>query len=199
VGVRLNLTAEDIMLGTRDGKAIHFKDGEVRQMGRATHGVRGLKLVGDDEVVDIVTAGPNATLLTSCEHGYGKRTVFDEYPVQGRGGQGVIGIKTEGRNGKVVALRDVHDNEDVMMITSSGMVIRTAVRDISLIGRNTQGVRLIRLEENDRLVSVAPVAEEEGGEGEGEGAEGEVVEEPEAEEAAEETGEAGAQGEAKEV
>ncbi len=122
--------------------------------------MRGIKLGKGDAVVDIVTVSANTTLLTACENGHGKRTAFDEYPAQGRGGQGVIDIKTEGRNGPVVALRDVQETDDVMMITSSGMVVRTAVREVSLIGRNTQGVRLIRLEESDRLVSVAPVAEE---------------------------------------
>jgi len=160
VGVRLSLSHEDVVLGTRDGKTIRFRDKDVREMGRATRGVRGIKLGKGDAVVDIVTVSANTTLLTACENGHGKRTAFDEYPAQGRGGQGVIDIKTEGRNGPVVALRDVQETDDVMMITSSGMVVRTAVREVSLIGRNTQGVRLIRLEESDRLVSVAPVAEE---------------------------------------
>jgi DNA gyrase subunit A len=189
VGVRLSLSGEDVVLGTRNGKTIRFADKNVREMGRATHGVHGIRLLGDDEVVDIVTVSQNATLLTACQNGYGKRTAFDEYPVQGRGGQGVLDIKTEGRNGRVVSLRDVQENEDVMMITSSGMVVRTGVREISLIGRNTQGVRLIGLEENDRLVSVAPVAEEEeGGAGEGEVGE-EVAEEEEVKEGEGEEGE----------
>ena len=161
VGVRLNLTGDDVVMVTCRGKAIRFADGRVRAMGRATRGVRGIKLVKGDRVVDIVTVSPNTTLLTACENGFGKRSSFDDYPRRNRGGQGIIDIKTSERNGDVVAARDVHEADDLMMITSSGMIIRTPVADVSLIGRNTQGVRLIRLEGEDRLVSVAPVAEEE--------------------------------------
>jgi len=117
--------------------------------------------VGGDEVVDLVVVLENTTLLTACEHGHGKRTEFGEYRLTRRGGQGVINIKTSKRNGDVVAARDVRETDDLMMVTQNGMIVRTAVASISTIGRSTQGVRLIRLDADDRLVAVAPVAREE--------------------------------------
>jgi len=162
VGVRHSFGQEDIVLATRKGKAIRFHESDVRPMGRTATGVRGIRLGKNDEVVDLVIVSENTTLLTACENGYGKRTTFDEYRLTHRGGQGVVNIKTTKRNGEVVAARDVREADDLMMITSQGMIVRTPVATVSCIGRSTQGVRLIRLEKDDRLVSVASVVKEEG-------------------------------------
>jgi DNA gyrase subunit A len=129
-------------------------------MGRTSYGVRGIKLLGDDRVVGVVVArGDAGALITGCENGYGKRTLVAEYPIKGRGGQGVIDIKTDGRNGPVVGVSLVRDGDEVLLITLQGQVVRTAASDISLIGRNTQGVRLIGLREGDKLVGLESVSE----------------------------------------
>jgi len=131
-------------------------------MGRAARGVRGIRLRGGDAVVGMALVDTNATLLTVCENGYGKRTGFDQYRTTGRGGQGVINIRTTKRNGKVVAMMTVRDGDDLMLITQAGQIIRIGVdkKSIRPIGRNTQGVRVIRLGEDDRLIAVARVAAE---------------------------------------
>jgi DNA gyrase subunit A len=154
---------DELLLGTRDGMAIHFSEEDVRPMGRAAYGVKGIELDTGDEVValEVVSQG---TVLTVTENGYGKRTPIDEYRLQSRGGKGLINIKTTGRNGKVVGVKFLKGDEGVMLITEKGMIIRLNTGDISTIGRNTQGVRLIQLEEGDLLVSVARLAEREDGE-----------------------------------
>ena len=167
IGVKLAQGGQEIVLGTENGKAIRFSEDDVRCMGRATRGVKGITLQGDDTVKGIVIVDKDATLLTVCENGFGKRTDYSEYTVQRRSGQGVINIKTTDRNGKVVALINVSDEDEFMMMTANGMIIRTPVKSIRPIGRNCEGVRLIRLKEDDKLVSVAPVVSEENGETEG--------------------------------
>lgn len=163
IGVKLTNGKQDIILGTEQGKAIRFSEENVRTMGRVTHGVKGITLKGDDRVRGMVVVDETATLLTVCANGFGKRTDFSEYPAHHRGGQGVINIKTTDRNGNVVALIDVRDTDELIMITAKGMVIRTSVRTIRSIGRNTQGVTLFSVEEGDKLVSVARVVPEEPG------------------------------------
>jgi DNA gyrase subunit A len=157
IGVKLAHGGQEIVLGTENGKAIRFSEDDVRCMGRATRGVKGIGLKGDDKVKGIVVVDKNATLLTVCENGFGKRTDYSEYSVQHRGGQGVINIKTSDRNGKVVALMNVSDENELMMMTAKGMIIRAATNTIRSIGRNTQGVTLISLKAGDKVVSVAPV------------------------------------------
>jgi DNA gyrase subunit A len=133
-------------------------------MGRPAHGVRGIALVEDDEVVGMVVAnGPEdeASLLTVCSNGYGKRTLLTEYRSQGRGGKGLIDIKTSDRNGPVVAIAKVTDADEVMLTTTGGILIRTKIADTRPIGRNTQGVRLIRVEDGDSVRSLAKLPEEE--------------------------------------
>jgi DNA gyrase subunit A len=130
-------------------------------MGRAASGVKGISLGPQDRLVGMVVADPDATLLTVCENGYGKRTKVEEYKVQGRGGQGVIDIRTNDRNGKVVNLLAVKDDDEVMMITKNGQIVRTKAGEISVIGRATQGVRCIALTGEDKLVSVALIPSEE--------------------------------------
>jgi DNA gyrase subunit A len=166
IGVKLTNGKQDIILGTEQGKAIRFSEENVRTMGRVTHGVKGITLKGDDRVRGMVVVDETATLLTVCANGFGKRTDFSEYPAHHRGGQGVINIKTTDRNGNVVALIDVRDTDELIMITAKGMVIRTSVRTIRSIGRNTQGVTLFSVEEGDKLVSVARVVPEEPNSGE---------------------------------
>ncbi len=151
---------QDIVLAKKNGRSIRFHEGKVRPMGRAATGVKGTTLVGDDEVVGMVVVGAGATLLTVTENGFGKRSPLEDYPVKGRGGIGVINIKTTARNGKVVTIQEVKDNDQMMIITKDGIVIRCPISGISVIGRNTQGVRLINLEGDDKVVDVAHLAME---------------------------------------
>jgi DNA gyrase subunit A len=144
--------------------AIHFSEEDVRPMGRTAYGVKGIELEDGDRVVALEVVDSTGTVLTVTENGYGKRTAIDEYRLQSRGGKGLINIKTTGRNGRVVGVKFIRGDEGVMLITGKGMIIRLNTADISTIGRNTQGVRLIQLEEGDQLVSVARLAEREEGE-----------------------------------
>ena len=155
IGAAITGGQDEIILGTCDGMAIRFNESDVRPMGRVSVGVRGIKLRDEDEVVDMVVVEPNASLLTVCERGYGKRTALEDYRVQSRGGIGLINIKTTDRNGKVVALKAVHDDDELMMITANGMIVRTGLEEVRAIGRNTAGVRMISLKEGDKLVAVA--------------------------------------------
>ena len=159
VGVSLCRPGDTIVMSSKLGRSIRFDEASVRSMGRTSRGVRGLKLREGDEVVGMVVAEPDAYLLTACLHGHGKRTRIDEYPIKGRGGQGVISIRTEGRNGDVVGVKLCREGDDVMFITASGMIVRTPVADVSSMGRNTQGVRLVNLKSDDALTSVEVVSE----------------------------------------
>lgn len=161
IGVKLTNGKQDIIIGTEQGKAIRFNEEDARSMGRVTHGVKAISLKKDDKVKGMVIVDENATLLTVCENGFGKRTDFSAYSAQHRGGQGVINIKTTERNGNVVALIDVRDEDELIMITAKGMVIRTPANSIRSIGRNTQGVKLFSVDEDDKVVSVARVLPEE--------------------------------------
>ena len=173
VSVRITEGASDLLLGTRNGWAIRFREENVRPMGRSARGVRGIRLRdGDSDQVVGMAVLPReepATLLTVCEKGYGKRTPTSDYPTKNRGGKGVITIKTTERNGKVVGLRLVTDDDDLMLITDGGKLIRMPVAGIPTIGRNTQGVRLIRLEqaegekEAEKVVAMERIAEKEEG------------------------------------
>ena len=161
VGVNLVRAGQSIVLGTRDGMSIRFEESDARAMGRSAVGVWGIRLEEGDAVCDMVVTDGSGTLLTICENGYGKRTVVEEYRLQSRGGKGIIDIRTSDRNGKVVNLLAVKDDDEVMMITKDGQIVRTKCSEISVIGRNTQGVRCIALNEGDKLVSVARIPSEE--------------------------------------
>jgi len=150
-----------IFIGTRDGMAIRFHEQDVRPTGRGTYGVRGITLREGDEVVAMEVTNGGGTLLTVSENGYGKRTNLDEYRVQSRGGLGIINIHTTDRNGRVVGIAYVRDEDELMLITQQGKVLRMGTRDVRTIGRATQGVRLIGVEEDDRVVSIARLAERE--------------------------------------
>jgi DNA gyrase subunit A len=160
VGVGICKTGDTIVLASADGQAIRFDEIAVRKMGRSSYGVRGIRLLGDDEVVDLIVAVPDTFLLTACETGYGKRTPIDDYPIKGRGGQGVINIRTEGRNGRVIGVLSCRDDDEVLLITGTGMIVRSPVADMRPMGRNTQGVRLIDLKEGDKLSAVELVSAE---------------------------------------
>ncbi len=161
VGVNLCRTGQSIVLGTSNGMSIRFEESDARAMGRSAVGVWGIRLDEGDEVRDMVVTDGTGTLLTICENGYGKRTPVEEYRLQSRGGKGIIDIRTSDRNGKVVNLLAVKEDDEVMMITKDGQIVRTKVSEISVIGRNTQGVRCIALNDDDKLVSVARIPSEE--------------------------------------
>jgi DNA gyrase subunit A len=167
VGVALTRGQSEIVLAKRAGKAVRFKETDVRAMGRAATGVRGATLEGqDDEVVGMVAVSrPDAELLVVTERGYGKRTAIDDYRLTARGTRGVLTIRTTDRNGRIVAIREVVDADELMIITRKGVLIRLPVSGISQLGRATQGVHLIRLDEGDEVAAVAHVAREEEGVG----------------------------------
>jgi DNA gyrase subunit A len=156
VDVAITDGSADILLVASSGKSIRFKESDVRPMGRGAAGVRGIKLPADHEVIGL-TILHDGLILTATENGYGKRTAVDDFPVQGRGGQGVIAIQTSERNGRTVGAAQVNEDDEIMLISSNGTLVRTAVDDISVQGRNTQGVRLIRVGSEQRLVGLARI------------------------------------------
>jgi DNA gyrase subunit A len=166
IAVELSDGNHQIVLATRNGMAIRFEETDVRPMGRTAYGVRGITLREDDEVVGMEVVRPGGTVLTVAQNGYGKRTNLEEYRLQSRGGYGVIDIQTSDRNGKVVGMVFVTDEDQVMLISQQGMILRTRAADIRVIGRATQGVRLIEMEEGDMVVAVAKLAEREDENGE---------------------------------
>jgi DNA gyrase subunit A len=171
VGVAITDGTRDIMLFSSAGKAVRFNEEHVRAMGRTARGVRGITLGEGQRVIALMIA-TDGSVITATENGYGKRTLVSEYPVHGRGGQGVISIQTTERNGEVLGAALVNDEDEVMLITDGGTLIRTAAKDISVMGRNTQGVRLISLGEGEKLAGIERIEEPEMGEGEpGEGEE----------------------------
>jgi DNA gyrase subunit A len=166
IGVRLTDGNQEIILSTADGQSIRFKEEQVRPTGRGTFGVVGMRLDAGDKVVNMEILSLGADILTVAEGGYGKRTEMDEYRLQSRGGKGVITMKTTDKTGRVIGVQLVTEDDQLMMISNTGKIIRLRIKDIRVIGRNTQGVRLIELEEGERVVSVARLAEKEEEEGE---------------------------------
>lgn len=161
LGVQLTSGKDEIILSMRNGKAIRFREQDARPMGRVARGVRGVRLEGDDEVVAIDIVDTESTMMAITENGYGKRTSFDEYRTQSRGGKGIISIQTTERNGKVVSAHAVHEDHRIMLISEGGQMICIGTTDLRIIGRNTQGVRLVNLREGDKLVSAALLEPEE--------------------------------------
>ena len=157
IGVKLTDGNKEILLATRNGIAVRFNETNVRPTGRSSQGVRGIRLSENDEVIGMVVATDQKTLLTVTENGYGKRTKISEYRLIARGGSGVRNIICSERNGKAVSVNSVSDEDEIMLITSRGITIRTKTSQISVVGRNTQGVKLISLAENDKLVGVAKI------------------------------------------
>jgi DNA gyrase subunit A len=151
----------EIFIGTHAGMAIRFPEADVRPMGRTAYGVRGISLRDDDFVVAMEVVKPGGTLLTVTVHGFGKRTEIDEYRVQARGGVGVINIATSERNGQVVGVAYVQEGDELLVITQQGMILRMQTNDVRSIGRATQGVKLIDIEGDDQVVSIARLVEKE--------------------------------------
>ena len=147
-------------MGSRKGMAVRFNESQVRAMGRFVGGVRGIRLRADDEVIGLEVLRPGSSILTVCEHGYGKRTKAEEYRLTNRGGLGVINIKTTERNGDVIASLEVVDGDEIIMISEKGLTIRSGIEELRAISRATQGVRLIHLRPGDRLTSVARIEED---------------------------------------
>jgi DNA gyrase subunit A len=162
VGVAITDGSKDILLFTTAGKAIRFVEDEVRPMGREAAGVRGIKLAEEQRVNALIVAEPGY-ILTASENGFGKLTPLEEFPTHGRGGQGVIALQITDRNGRMVGALQVSMDDEVMLMSQSGVLVRTPVKEISVVGRNTQGVRLIRLEEGDQLSGLDRIAGEPGG------------------------------------
>jgi DNA gyrase subunit A len=165
VGVAITDGTRDVMLCSSGGKAIRFNEDDVRAMGRTAAGVRGIRLPVGEQVISLIIPDPNGLILTASENGFGKLTPVDEFPVHGRGGQGVIAMQTTERNGQLVAATQVATTDELMLMSSNGTLVRTRAGEISVLGRNTQGVRLIRLDDGERLIGVEPVEPESDEEG----------------------------------
>lgn len=161
VGTAITDGEQDVMLVSSSGKTIRFSETDVRPMGRTARGVRGIKLAGDARMISLILPDADKQILTVSENGYGKRTQSVDFPVYGRGGQGVIGMQTSDRNGAVVGAVQVYDNDEIMLISNKGTMVRTRVDEVSVQGRNTQGVRLIRLKEGEKMVGLERVDEPE--------------------------------------
>lgn len=161
IGVKLTDGQQEIILSTLEGQSIRFKEEQVRPTGRGSYGVVGIRLDPGDAVVSMEMLSPGANILTVSENGYGKRTEMEEYPLQSRGGKGVITMKATDKTGRVVGGQQVTEDDQLMLVTNTGKIIRLRIKDIRVIGRNTQGVRLIDLEEGERVVSLARLAEKE--------------------------------------
>ncbi|MEA3415672.1 MAG: DNA gyrase subunit A [Thermodesulfobacteriota bacterium] len=159
IGTRITDGTMNVFLGSAAGKSIRFHESDIRPAGRVTGGVRGLKLAASDHIVGMEVLNHGQTLFTATENGYGKRTSIDEYHVQKRGGKGVITIKTSKRNGLVVAMLLVEEDDDLMLMTNSGKIIRMPIKGISIISRNTQGVKLINIDPGEKVIGAAGLAE----------------------------------------
>jgi DNA gyrase subunit A len=163
IDVQMTDGSNDVVLATSEGMSIRFSEKDCREMGRATTGVRGIELEKGDRVIGMVVIRRDATLLVVTEHGLGKRSELSEYRVQHRGGKGIITLKRTDKTGRIVALKEVLPDDELMMITRHGIIIRVPVEGIRVIGRNTQGVRVMNLEDGDAVVDVARVIKEEEG------------------------------------
>ncbi|MCS5587571.1 MAG: DNA gyrase subunit A [Porticoccaceae bacterium] len=159
VGTAITDGSKDIMLFSSEGKAVRFAETDVRAMGRVSKGVRGMRLPENRAVISMVVPEQDGFLLTVCENGYGKRTKVEEFPTKGRGGKGMIAIQVSDRNGPLVGATQLFDGDEIMLISDQGTMVRTRGDEVSVVGRNTQGVRIIRLKENENLVSLARIAE----------------------------------------
>ena len=161
IGVALTDGTGEVLLGTRDGMAIRFAESDMRPIGRNAMGVKSIELEDDDEVVDMSIVEEGALVLSITENGYGKRTELEEYRIQSRGGKGIKAMNLTSKVGRLAGQMMVHEDEDILIITDDGTVIRMPVADISVLGRNTQGVRLMRVEDGCKVVCVARAEAEE--------------------------------------
>jgi DNA gyrase subunit A len=161
VDVRLTNGSQEIVIGSHSGQAIRFNESQVRDMGRTATGVRAIRLGKDDYVIGLVAVTrPSATILVITDRGYGKRSDLGDYRVTNRGGKGVITVKTTEKVGKLISIKEVTDSDDLMIITSKGILIRQKMKDIRVMGRNAQGVRVIKMNEGDMISAVASIAED---------------------------------------
>lgn len=160
VEAKLSDGNNDIIIGTSEGMAIHFKESDVRDMGRTATGVRGINLGKKDYVIGMIVVRNATTLMVVTDKGFGKRSEIEDYRLTRRGGKGVITVKTSDKNGKMIAMKEVNDGDELVIITTGGMVLRQAVSELRVMGRNTQGVRLIRLNESDEIADIARVIPE---------------------------------------
>ncbi|MEJ2130614.1 MAG: DNA gyrase subunit A [Gammaproteobacteria bacterium] len=167
VGARITDGHSDVMLVSSAGKAVRFKESDVRAMGRTARGVRGIRLLGDHHVIAIIIPEAGCEVLTASEHGFGKRTAVEQFPQKGRATQGVIAMQTSERNGRLVGAVQVHPGDEIMLISDQGTLVRTSAEEVSVQGRNTQGVRLISLREDEHLVGIERIAETDNGNGNG--------------------------------
>jgi DNA gyrase subunit A len=173
ISVRMTTGQQEVFIGTMKGQAVRFHEIDIRPSGRDTQGVIGIRMEKGDKVIGMEVLRTNSTILTVCENGFGKRSLAEDYRLIHRGGKGVINIKVTQRNGNVISIKEVIDGDELIMLTQQGMSIRCHVKDIRVISRNTQGVILINLQEEDKIVAVARI-EEKDEELEGEAEEGEI-------------------------
>ncbi len=160
IEVVLTSGEDEVLIATKTGKAIRFKESQVREMGRAAKGVRGIRLGKNDACIAMGVVRPDQTVLTVTGQGFGKRTQFKEYRLQSRGGKGIINIKVTGKNGEAVGMKTVSDKDEIMLMTEKGMIVRSPIKDIRATGRSTQGVRLMKLDSGDKLASIAKIVPE---------------------------------------
>ena len=160
VGTAITDGNSDIMLFSSEGKATRFNESQVRAMGRTARGVRGINLADGHKLISLIVPKEGGRILTVTENGYGKRTENAEFPAKGRGGKGVIAMSTSARNGSLVGAVQVWDTDEMMLISNQGTAVRTRVEEVSLLGRNTQGVRVIRTRDGEALVSVSRIVED---------------------------------------
>jgi DNA gyrase subunit A len=159
IGAVLTDGQSDVMLVSSGGKAIRFGEQALRPMGRSARGVRGIRLKDGQNVIALIPISGEGTLVIATANGYGKRTLYSEFPVKGRGGQGVIAIQANDRNGDVIGAGLANVGEDIMLITGKGILVRTPAAEISVIGRNTQGLRLIALKAGEQLIGLETIPE----------------------------------------
>jgi DNA gyrase subunit A len=164
IEAKLSEGKNDIIIGTKGGMAIRFNEKDVRDMGRTATGVRGIRLAKKDVVIGMIVVRNATTLMVVTDRGFGKRSEIEDYRLTKRGGKGVITVKTSDKNGKLIAIKEVNDSDELVIITTGGMVIRQSVKELRTMGRNTQGVRLIRLNDKDEIADIARVVPEEEGE-----------------------------------
>ncbi len=161
VGVALTDGHCDVLVLSSSGKAARFKESDVRAMGRTARGVRGIRLIGGHRLIALIVPQENGYILTASENGYGKRTLVSDFPLKGRGTQGVIAMQVSERNGALVGAVQVFDGDELMLISDQGTLVRIPADQVSLVGRNTQGVRLIAVRDDERLVRIARIVESE--------------------------------------
>ena len=162
IGTAITSGEDNVVLLTSAGKAIRFKESDIRPMGRTARGVRGIRIAEDQQMISLVIEKPGTQLLTASEKGYGKRTSITDFPVQGRGGQGVIAMVVNERNGAMVGAVQVEETDEIMLISDQGTLVRTRVDEISILGRNTQGVVLIKVAKTEKLVGIEQLQAVEG-------------------------------------